>query len=263
MMIIEYHRPQTLEETLRLLTRSDIVTIPLGGGTYINSPATASGIFSSENIAVVDLQSLGLDTFAQSRTTTSIGAMVTLQAMLDLPGLPEALFRAIRHETTYNLRQIASVAGTIVTVGGRSPFGTVMLALDAQLTLLPNEEMVRLGDLLPLRTERLHRRLITKIVIPASVHVAYEYVARTPSDQPVVCASVVQWPSGRTRVTLGGYGSTPVLVTDGPKPEGAEVAARAAYSQAEDAWASAAYRSDVAGVLVMRCLNHLAEIHET
>lgn len=262
-MITEYFRPQTLDETLRLLTRSEIVTIPLGGGTFINSPAGASGLFSSENIAVVDLQALGLDAIVQTRTTTSVGAMITLQTMLEIPGLPKALCRAIRHETTYNLRQIASVAGTLVTVGGRSPFGTVMLALDVQFTLIPGEEMISLGELLPLRAERLHHRLITKIVIPASVYVAYEYVARTPSDQPIVCASVVQWPSGRTRVVLGGYGSAPVLVTDGPKPDGAEMAARAAYSQAEDEWASAAYRSDVAGILVMRCLNGISEIHET
>ena len=33
MKISEYHRPQTLEEALALLGRTEIVTLPLGGGT--------------------------------------------------------------------------------------------------------------------------------------------------------------------------------------------------------------------------------------
>ena len=179
--------------------------------------------------------------------------------MLDVPGLPEAFYHAVRHETTFNLRQVATVAGTLVAADGRSPFATVMLALDARLTILPGEEVISLGDLLPFRFERLHHRLITKIAIPATVRLAYEYVARTPADQPLVCAAVARWPSGRTRVSLGGYGTAPVLVMDGPEPGGVEVAARAAYSQAGDEWASAEYRSDVAGVLAKRCLDGLAE----
>src|SRR5690606_22039911 len=94
--------------------------------------------------------------------------------------------------------------------------------------------------------------------LPLNVHLAYEYVARTPADRPVVCASVARWPSGRTRVALGGYGAAPVLVLDGPEPGGAEAAAADAYSDAEDEWASAAYRSEIASVLVRRCLEELS-----
>ena len=174
------------------------------------------------------------------------------------PGLAEAIYRAVRHETTFNLRQVATVAGTLVAADGRSPFATVMLALDARLTILPDEEAISLGDLLPFRFERLRHRLITKISIPASARLAYEYVARTPADQPIVCASVARWPSGRTRLSLGGYGSEPVLVMDGPEPGGVEIAARAAYSQAGDEWASAEYRAEMAVVLTNRCQAKLA-----
>jgi putative selenate reductase FAD-binding subunit len=262
MKISEYHRPQNLEEALALLGRSEIVTILLGGGTFVNSPAYPAAQFPSADIAVVDLQALGLNTFQRNDTFIEIGAAVTLQALLDIPELPEALYRALRNETTYNLRQVATVAGTLVAADGRSPFATVMLALDAHLAILPGEEVVSLGDLLPLRLERLHRRLITKIVIPTAVRLAYEYVARTPADQPLVCTAVAGWPSGRTRLAMGGHGSAPVLAMDGPEPGGAEVAARAAYSQAGDEWASAAYRSDVAGVLARRCLDGLADTGE-
>ncbi len=32
-MITEYHRPKTLPDALALLARTDVVTVPLGGGT--------------------------------------------------------------------------------------------------------------------------------------------------------------------------------------------------------------------------------------
>ena len=257
MKISEYHRPQTLEKALALLGRTEIVTMPLGGGTFLNSPASVE-YFPSNDIAVVDLQALELNTIERNATFINLGATATLQAILDISGLPEAFYRAVRNETTYNLRQVATVAGTQVAADGRSPFATVMLALDAHLTILPDEEAISLGDLLPFRFERLHRRLITKISIPASARLAYEYVARTPADQPIVCASVARWPSGRTRLSLGGYGSEPMLVMDGPESGGVEVAARAAFSQAGDEWASAEYRADMAVVLTNRCLAKLA-----
>jgi CO/xanthine dehydrogenase FAD-binding subunit len=100
--------------------------------------------------------------------------------------------------------------------------------------------------------------LITRITIPLNAHLAYETVARSPADLPIVCAAVAVWPSGRTRAVLGGFGSSPALAFDGTEAEGVEIAARAAYSQAEDQWASAEYRQEMAAVLVKRCVNQSA-----
>jgi CO/xanthine dehydrogenase FAD-binding subunit len=41
---------------------------------------------------------------------------------------------------------------------------------------------------------------------------------------------------------------------DGSDSEGIEMAAKIAYSHAEDEWASAEYRQEMAGVLAARCL---------
>ncbi len=253
-MIIEYHRPETLDEALKLLARHDPVTVPLGGGTVLNQP-------SDTPVAGVDLQALGLDSVESGERTLTIGAAVTLQSLLKVAEIPLALIEAIRHEATYNLRQMATVAGILVAADGRSPFATAMLALDAQAFVVQHEsaaEHISLGNLLPLRAEKLTKRLITKITIPVNVKLAYHYVARTPADLPVVCAAVAQWPSGRTRVALGGYGSAPLMALDGPEPDGAEIAARDAYREASDQWASAEYRSDVAATLTRRCLQEIA-----
>jgi CO/xanthine dehydrogenase FAD-binding subunit len=246
-MIIEYRRPDSIEDALKLLGRSEPVTLPLGGGSFLNRP-------SEDEFAVVDLQSLGLDKIEEKGNKVQIGAAATLQALLNFPNSDPALIKVIRHEATYNIRQVATVAGALVAADGRSPFATAMLALSAQLLLLPGDEDISLGDLLPLGHKKLKSRLITQIVIPTNVKIAYEYVARSPADLPIVCVCVVQWPSGRTRVALGGYGKSSMLAMDGPQPDGAEIAARDAYSEVGDHWASAEYRSDVAAILTKRAL---------
>lgn len=246
-MISEYHRPKTLDEATRLLSKAD--ARPLGGGTVLNRP-------SPERFAVVDLQALGLNKIHKRGNKLEIGATATLQALLDSAHIPSALQETIRLETTFNLRQMATVAGTLVSCDGRSTFTTAMLALDAKVTVISEQlSVISLGDLLPLRTELLRGKFITKIVIPLNVKLAFETVARTPADKPIVCAVLAQWPSGRTRLALGGWGKSPLLAMDGNEPGGAEAAARNAFAEAGDEWASAEYRSDVVAVLAKRCLN--------
>jgi CO/xanthine dehydrogenase FAD-binding subunit len=210
---------------------------------------------------VVDLQNLGLDTVEVKGSTLSLGATVTLQQLLETSDIPEALGKAIRHEATYNLRQVATVAGALVSGDGRSAFAAAMLALDAQLTIigmmmLPGDETKGLGDLLPLREELLKGRLITVVEIPLNAKLCYEYVARSPADLPVVAVAVAQWPSGRTRVVLGGTGAQPVMAMDGAYDEDqAQAAVENALFSSDDPWASAAYRIDVAQTLARRCLS--------
>jgi CO/xanthine dehydrogenase FAD-binding subunit len=252
MKIIEYHRPDQIDQALALLQRTDPRTVPLGGGTWLNQPG-------AEPVAVVDLQSLGLDGLKRQGQFLQIGAALRLQSLLEQAessevGLPLALADVIRHEATYNLRQASTVAGTLVAASGRSPFTTAFLALESALHLLPEGQEIGLGDLLPLRSERLPGRLITRITIPFNARLAYEYVARTPADQPIVCAALAAWPSGRLRLVLGGYGAAPVLAFDGTEADGLPAAAQSAYDQAVDQWASAAYRREMAGALALKCL---------
>ena len=255
-MIVEYYRPKNIAETLNMLANTQINTILMGGGTAIDR-------YSTEPFAVLDLQDVGLDNIQARGSVLEIGATATLQSLFEHSDIQEALRKSIYREAAQNLRQVATVAGTLIASDGRSPFTTALYALDASLNIIPDEEEISLGDFLALGKKSLANKLITKIAIPINVRLAYEYVARTPADLPIVCAAVAVWSSGRTRVVLGGFGEVPVLAMDGPDQEGAEIAAGDAYSHADDQWASSSYRQEVAKVLVKRCLASLDADQET
>ena len=277
-MTTAYHRPKTLDEALTLLTQPNM--LPLGGGTLLSH--ASSPLSATDSVEVVDLQSLGLDSIKQSGNNPStpsagqrldIGATVTLQRLLESEHCPSALRSALKLEAPLNLRNAATVAGTLVSCDGRSTFAAVMLALDAKINIVnresraghrnpsdsqiptPDSQIANIGEFLPLRPHG----LITSITIPLNVKLAFDYVSRTPADKPIVCAALVQWNSGRTRLALGGYGKSPILAMDGTESDGIETAARNAFHEAMDEWASAEYRMDIASTLAKRCLDELSQ----
>ncbi len=240
-MITAYHRPQTLDEALAILSRPN--TRPLGGGTRLSHP-------HSDSVEAVDLQSLGLNTILRKGADLELGATLTLQTLLESADCPEALKTVIKLEAPINIRNTATIAGTLVDADGRSTFATALLALDAKITIVSAQSLtLGIGDFLLTRP----RGLITQITIPLNVKFAFEFVSKTPSDKPLISAALTQWNSGRTRLTLGGYGKSPLLAMDGTEAEGLEAAARNAYHEAADEWASAEYRMDVVATLAKRC----------
>jgi CO/xanthine dehydrogenase FAD-binding subunit len=223
----------------------------------------------------VDLQSLSLDFVKQQGNALEIGATVSLQQLLESEQCPAAWKPALKLEAPLNIRNSATVAGTLVACDGRSTFAALMLALDAKLEVKsinkfelmemeiesrpPRQEIAALGigEFLPLRMDQLHGKLITSMSVPVNIKFTFDYVSRTPSDKPIVCAALAQWNSGRTRLVLGGYGKSPILAMDGTEAEGVETAARNAFHEATDEWASAEYRMDVAATLAKRCLERM------
>ncbi len=256
-MITAYHRPESLEQALQLLNRPSPRTLPLGGGTLLSHP-------SPESFEVVDLQSLGLNYIRTRGKDLELGATVSLQQFLESEYCPESIEPALKLEAPLNLRNAATIAGTLITCDGRSTLTTALLAFDARLNLIhlpssavcnPSSEfnrqssVVSLGDFLPLRPFG----LISQITIPTRIKFTFQSVSRTPADKPIVCAALAQWPSGRTRLALGGCGKSPLLAMDGTASDDLEAAARNCFHDASDEWASAEYRLDIASILAKRC----------
>ena len=243
-----------MQEALGLIARPTPLTLPLGGGTLLSHGG-------GEAVEVVDLQALGLDQITEKGNSLEVGGTATLQGLFEHTSSNTAMRKAIKLEAPLNLRNAATVAGTIVSCEGRSTFVTALMALDAKLSMFgvrggaaTDETSLGIGDFLPLRP----RGLITKITLPVQAKLAFEYVARTPADKPIVCVALAQWPSGRTRVAVGGFGAAPRLAMDGTEAEGIETAAQNACHDAKDEWGSAEYRMDVAATLARRCLERIA-----
>ena len=83
-MIIEYHRPENLEQAKRLLNRKSPITVPMGGGTVISR-------YNEKPVAVVDLQALGLNKITFDSDRCHMGSMVRLQDIVEYPGMSTGL----------------------------------------------------------------------------------------------------------------------------------------------------------------------------
>jgi len=245
MTSIKYHRPQTLDEALELLEHG----VPLAGGTRLTPSLRGVG-------ALVDLQDLDLDQIEATTSTLEFGGTATLQGLVDNGSrLPDAMVRAARLEAGWNIRNKATVAGTIVTGDGRSPLLTVLLALGTDLELAPGGDRISLGGALDRGADRTGGKLITAIHAANLGRLEYAQVARSPADRPQICVAVAVDQSEKlVRIALGGHGAHPVLLPNDGGLQAAEAAhlAQTMYADAGDQWASAEYRSSAAATLVAR-----------
>ena len=250
---LEYFVPKTLEEALDLLESG----VPLAGGSAL-APRR------KDLRAVIDLRNLGLDKIQDGGNTIEIGAVTKLQDIVETNvSIPASFREACRHEAGWNLRNMATLGGTIMSSDGRSGLITTLLALDAKVTLAPTPHISPLHEILMTRNDV---KLITYIHFDQPENLLYEQVARSPADWPLVCAAVGigQEQGDEIRIAIGGFGDYPIRLMEAEKVwietrdlEQVGKAAQEAYKNAEDKWASADYRSEIAGVLVKRLLKEV------
>jgi len=262
--LTEYHKPETVEEALKLLRRTSLKTVPLAGGTSL-VPEAARDVQ-----AVVDLSALGLSFIKTSEVAENlrgleIGATTKLQAIADheiaRAYADGVLVKAILDSASRHAREAASLAGSIVAAPGNSPLVTALLALEARLIVRgargTREEEIALPYWMPQP-----RSLILRATLPAlpvNTHAAYEKVARTPADQPIVCVAARATIDGDqlrdVRLALGGVADKPIVLT---RSAGSiEELARLAVSTVtppDDYFATADYRREMIGVLARRAL---------
>lgn len=232
-MIETYYRPDSIEEAVDLLKNPELSAIPLGGGIVVSK-------MEARDLNVVDLQNLPLTYIHLEENKFHMGAAVKLEELRNAQELPDALKIAIEHECSFNLRQQASLAGSLLTSDGRSPLACVFLALNAKLVWLPSNTIESLEEYFGSGCKT--GVLISEIVFEQPVLIDYDFVARTPFDQPIIQASRVQWASGRTRLVVGGWGKAPRVAFDSQKGGSQEAGLHLALSQADDDWATKEYR---------------------
>jgi CO/xanthine dehydrogenase FAD-binding subunit len=254
--LTEYHKPTTIDEAVKLLRRRKIRTWPIGGGTTLVAEA------SPDVQAVVDLSALGLSYIktlevSENLKGLEIGATTTLQTLIDDERVQVyangVLVKALRDTASRNAREAATLAGSIVASDGKSPLLATLFALSAQLKVRGlREQTVALEEFLPQANTLILS--VTLPALPAGACVAYEKVARTPADLPIVCVAALT-SAEVTRLALGGVGDQMVLIdADVPTMEEAVELAQASIDPPTDYFASSEYRREMIGVLVRRVL---------
>ncbi len=265
--LTEYHKPATLDEAMKLLRRTRIRTVPLAGGTSL-VPEAARDVQ-----AVVDLNALELSYIKTSDASgkppgLEIGATTRLQALVDHEAIRSyaggTLATAILDSASRNTREAASLAGSIVAAPGNSPLFTMLLALDARLIVRAARGTREDEVALPYWTPQ-PRSLILRVTLPAlpaHTRAAYEKVARTPADLPIVCAAaratIDQDQLRNVRLALGGVAEKPIVITSpaGSIEDMAQLAV-STVTPSDDYFASADYRREMVGVLTRRALSGL------
>jgi CO/xanthine dehydrogenase FAD-binding subunit len=265
----EYHRPSTLEAALALLSRPSPITRPLAGGTHLGHVAVPQE-------AVIDLCDLPLGEIKRAGPAWFLGATTTLEVLTQASGLPPALQRAARRQSSRNVRQRATVGGAIASADS-GPLLVCLLALQAQIHLEPGARIVGLIDYLAGQSEaRWERALIVGLSFDAARRVGLAEVTRTPADVPLLCAAVAAIPANKVltqvSVAVGAAGQplapcaqvTHWLEGHPVRPLSSQIPETAieAIAWKDDVRASGHYRQAILPELVQRACAELASACE-
>ena len=244
MTIREYKRAESLEEAWQLNQKRNNRVI--GGMIWLKM----------ENINVgtaIDLSGLGLDKIEETAEGFSIGAMVPLRQIELHEGLNAytdgAVRESVRHIVGVQLRNLATVGGSIYSRFGFSDVLTMFLALNASVELY--------------KAQRPYDRDILGRVIGPKEQAAfcYQSVRNSQTDFPVLTCAAAKT-AGGFRFAIGARPGKAVLYTlqpnaaETPELTAARFAAevRANIRTESNMRGSAEYRNHLAGVLVKRAV---------
>ncbi|QMS84412.1 FAD binding domain-containing protein [Candidatus Xianfuyuplasma coldseepsis] len=185
MKIQAYQRPQTMEEAYQLLLQNDDNTV-MGGGAWLK--------LTNRNVdTIIDISELQLHTIEQQNDNIVIGSMTTLRQLETSPIIQECcqgiLAKAANSIMGMNVRNIATIGGSIMGKYSFSDIITPLLAMNATLVFYHNKEMA-LADFL--NTKHVEKDILVAIKIPKTNYPGYFYnVKKTAIDFAVLNVAIV------------------------------------------------------------------------
>ena len=257
MTIREYKRAESLEEAWQLNQKRP--NRVLGGMIWLKM----------ENINVgtaIDLSGLGLDTIEETDEGFSIGAMVTLRQLELHPGLAAytdgAVRESVRHIVGVQLRNLATVGGSIYSRFGFSDVLTMFLALNASVELYKSG-VVPLAEY---AQRPYDRDILVRVLVPKEhSRFVYQSVRNSQTDFPVLTCAAAKLADGSIRAAIGARPGKAVLYTAAPEAGGTAeefdarfaVEVKADIKTERNLLGGAEYRRHLAGVLTKRAVCRL------
>lgn len=253
--INEYVRPQSIREAYDLCFKG---AVPIGGGAFLHlgDKAIETGM---------DLSALNLEYIKEDKKRIEIGSMTTLRA-LETNSITRQCFNGVIAKAASSImgvqvRNMATVGGTVYGRFGFSDIITVLLALEAKV------ELYRAG-VMPLEQFlecKIDRDLLIRIIVDKKFSKAsFQNFRKTSSDFAVLNAAAAV-SDGKLRLSIGARPAKAKLAVNAMSlinngAAGEEAINKAAEAAAEelqfgsDARASAEYRKELCRVLAKRCM---------
>jgi CO/xanthine dehydrogenase FAD-binding subunit len=197
----EYVFPQTIEETVKLLSELEDCLIVSGGVTLheLEKRDLLSNIKT-----LIDLKNVGLNHVRLSRTSLEIDSSVTFSSLLEHESVHERQFAALgdslKKFTPLQVRNLATIGGAICSGIPFLDIPTVLASLDAKLVIVSSkgdrEVLVRNFYHDFFQTDLTKNELLIKAVIERKsgrVGSAFLSFKRTAVDIPIINASAFVW----------------------------------------------------------------------
>lgn len=258
MLIGRYEMPQSVEAAYQLLNENSSSLI-IGGGVFLR-------LGSREVDLAVDLSRAGIDFIEEKDDTIEIGAMATLRSVETSPVIRkyygDLFTKTLKHIVAVQLRNIATVGGSVFGRYGFSDILTTLMVLDCNVVFHKSGEM-SLADFMA--GKRPKGDILTKIILRKEVTKAsFQTMRNTQNDFPMlnVAAAMVD---GVVTVSVGARpavtevsAAANALLAGGNITE--ELALKAGEAAAEelkfsdDVRASGEYRQMITPVLVKRAI---------
>lgn len=257
MIIKEYFKPTNLKEAYSLVEEKNAVIF--GGGAFVRLGAKEIDI-------AMDLTNLNLDFIEEKEDIIEIGSMTTLRK-IEIDTVMKNNFSGMVSDAAaaimgVQLRNIATVGGTVYGKYGFSDFNTALLALDTYVELFKGGR-VSLKDFL--QDKKRVKDIVTKIIIKKDNRKAVFQSLRNTSTDYAILNVAVSRVEKKFNIAVGARPSAATLalkamVFMGKAELNEESAARAGEIAAEnlnfgnDLRGSAEYRKEVCKVLVKRAI---------
>ena len=170
--IREYKKVQSLEEAYELNQKKSNRII--GGMIWLKMETLNVG-------TAIDLSGLGLDAVEETETEFRIGAMTTLRTLETHEGLAAytngAMRESVRHIVGVQLRNLATLGGSLYSRFGFSDVLTMFLALDASVELYK-------GGIVPLceyAERKKDRDVLVRVIVPKKAGARFDYRSVRPT----------------------------------------------------------------------------------
>ncbi len=265
---VEYARPASVEEAIRLLSENEGARPLAGGQTLIN--VMKARVASPD--ALVDLDALE-DLKQISRGpdgTLELGAMVTLSQLLTSPevgGARPILGEVAAQVADVQVRNRGTIGGNVCSNDPTNHFPPLMVAVGATMTIAgaggertASAEEFFLGAYM---TAVGPGELLTRVTVPAPDGAGDAFASVGVGRDGTGIVNVAATVDGEARVSVGCVAAVPVALTSASDEAAVrEVVRGARLDPPSDVHASADYRRHLAEVLAVRAVRQAAERRE-